>query len=80
MTGGKSPRARGRIRGVNRSIRPAVECHCCRPGSHHGNNDPEQLMERRKAASGEHRATEGEGERENRVLPLDHLQGDAKIS
>src|SRR5215468_8328592 len=80
MTRRKSPRARARIRSINRSIRPAIKCHRGRARLHYGNNDPEQLMERRKTAGGEHRTTKGEWERKNRVLPLDHLQRDAQIS
>ena len=35
-------------------------------------------MESGKSAGGKHGARQGKGEREDGVLPLDHLQGDAE--
>lgn len=79
MAGGKSTGASAGIGGVDGGIGEAIEGHGGGTGSEHGDDDPEKLMDSGKAGGGEHGSAEREGESEDRMLPLDHLESDAEI-
>src|SRR5208282_5202694 len=68
------------IGGVNRGVGQTIEGHRGGPRRDHGHDDPPQLPPRRQTSSRQHGSAEREWEREDRVLPLDHLQRDLKIS
>ena len=74
-------RARVRVRGLAASMVAStrIEGHGGGTGSEHGDDDPEKLMDCGKAGGGEHGSAEREGESEDRMLPLDHLESDAEI-
>jgi len=58
----------------------AIEGHgggACRD---HRDHDPSQLPPRRQPSSGQHSSAQRKREREDRVLPLDHLERDLQIS
>jgi hypothetical protein len=57
----------------------AIEGHGGGTGAEHGNQNPEELMRSGKARSGQHGSAEREWQREDGVLPLDHLQGNAQV-
>ena len=79
MAGGKSAGASAGIGGVDGGIGEAVEGHGGRAGREHGDDDPKKLMGGGKSGGGEHGSAEGEGERENGVLPFDHFERDAEV-
>ena len=80
MAGRESPRPGAGIGGVDGHIGKAVEGHGGGTSGQHGGDDPKKLMSGGKAGSGEHGSAERERESEDGVLPLDHLQGDAKVA
>jgi len=79
MAGRKRAAASAGIGGVDGGVSEAVESHRCGPGGEHGNYDPQKLMGGWKAGGGQHGSAKSKWEREDRVLPLDHFQGDAKV-
>src|ERR1017187_4499607 len=68
------------IGGVNRGVGQAIEGHSGGPRRDHGHDDPPQLPPRRQTSSRQHGSAERKREREDRVLPFNHLQRDLKIS
>ncbi len=64
-----------RISGVNAGIRQPVKRHRRRAGRHQRDDDPDGGVQAGNAARRQHRACQSKGERQHRVLPLDHLQG-----
>lgn len=78
--GGDSAGAGAGIGGVKRSVCPAIEGHGGRACGDHGDDDPERGVERGQAVGGEDGSGECEGERKDRVFPLDHFEGEADRS
>ena len=78
MPGGKSAGASAGIGGINGGIGKTVEGHGRGAGGEHGDDDPQKLMSSGETGGREHGSAEREGKREDRVLPLDHIEGDAK--
>ena len=64
---------------VSGGVGHAVEGHGSRAGRDHGDDDPSQLMRSGQASSGEHSARERKREREDGMLPFDHLERDAQV-
>ena len=79
LAGRKGARGGARVGSVNANIGQAVEGHRSGTGCHHGHHDPDQLPGTGPSACREHGAAKCEGESEDRVLPLNHFQRDAKI-
>ena len=63
-----------RVGRVDVGVDQPIERHGSRACGDQGDTDPQQHAHRRDALRGEHRSGEPEGEREEGVLPLDHLQ------
>ena len=78
--GGQSADRGAGIGGVNRGVGQAIEGHRRGTRRDHGHDDPSQLTPRRQTPSRQHGSAERKREREDRVLPLDHLQRDLQIS
>ncbi len=76
----QSPSCSTRIRSINRGVGQAIERHSGGARRDHGDNDPRQLPPRRHTSGGQHGSAERKREREDRVLPFDHLQRDLEIS
>ena len=75
-------RARVRVRGLAASMAAsatAVKGHGGGARGYHGDDDPDELMRGGQAMGGEHGSGKGEGEREDGVLPLDHLERGAQV-
>ena len=79
LSSGERASAGARIGRVDAGVGEPVEGHRGRARGEHGDYDPEQLVCSRKPGGSEHCATKSEGQSEDRVLPLDHLESDAKI-
>ena len=79
LSSGERASAGARIGRVDTGVGEAVEGHRGRARGEHGDYDPEQLVCSGKPGGSEHCATKSEGQSEDRVLPLDHLESDAKI-
>ena len=71
--GNRAPGGAG-IGSIQAGIGPSIEGHGGRARSDHAHDNPENLGRPWYAPGGEHRAGERERERENGMLPLDHLQ------
>ena len=79
MPGGERARAGARIGRIDGGIGEAVKGHGGGASGEHGNHDPDKLMSGGKSRGRQHGSTKSEGEREDRVLPLDHFQSDAEV-
>ena len=79
VAGGKSAAASAGIGGVDGSVGESIEGHGGGAGGEHGDDDPEKLMDGGQARSGEQGSAERERKRKDRMLPLDHFEGDAKV-
>src|ERR1700722_273260 len=79
MAGGESAGTGARVDGVDGGIGEAIESHGSGAGGEHGDYDPEKLVRGGKAGSGQHGSAKSEWESEDRVLPLDHFEGDAEV-
>ena len=76
------PHSGARIAPVDGRIHQPVERHGGGARAHHGHHDPGQLSADfgrgvAAVAEGQQRAGEGEGQGENRVLELDHVEREA---
>ena len=80
MAGGQGTRGGARIGGVDGGVGQAVEGHSGGTGGDHGHDDPEQLMRAGETAGSEDSPAQSEREREDGMLPLDHLQRDAEAA
>jgi hypothetical protein len=67
------------IDGVQVGVGPAVEGHGRGAGGNHGDENPGDGAQGGQAASGEQRGRERKRQREDGVLPLDHLQRGARF-
>jgi hypothetical protein len=60
-------------------INQAVESHGSRARRDHRYADPCQSAERRNSVGGDDSTGEAKGEREEGMLPFDHVESDAKV-
>src|SRR5258708_22134449 len=68
------------IGSVNRGVRQPIESHGGGARRDHGDDDPPRLPPSRQSSGGQHSSAERKRKREDRELPLDHLQSDLQIS
>src|SRR5581483_5588121 len=78
--GGQRARRGARVARVDRTVGEAVERHRSRARADHRDDDPEHRAPRWPAARSEEHAEEGEGEGEQGVLELDHLEHGARVA
>ncbi len=79
QSGGQGADGGARIQRVDIGIHQAVEGHGGRARRDHGNTDPAEGAQRWNPVGGDDRAGESEGEREEGMLPLDHLKSYARV-
>src|SRR6185503_9103312 len=72
--------AGSRVGGIEVSVGPAIEGHCTGTRRHHRNDDPAESAPTWGAVACEKDRRQGKGKGEDRVLPLDHLEGRASFS
>src|SRR5579862_2881918 len=79
-SGGQGASASARVGGVDGGVGDTVKGHGGGARGYHGDDDPDELMRGGQAMGGEHGSGKGEGEREDGVLPLDHLERGAQVA
>src|ERR1700738_3820807 len=80
MAGGDCARAGTWIRRVQLRIGPAIERHGAGARRNHRHQDPSDGSQRGNAVSSQNRRSQSEREREDGVLPFDHLQRRARLA
>jgi hypothetical protein len=80
VAGGDGAVGGARVSSVEAGVGPAVEGHGGGTGSDHAEDDEAEGAERRPAVGGEDSARKSEREREDRVLPLNHLERNARTA